>query len=61
MDSYDIKRFALIQATIAEIEGMKIKNKERKNDGMAFAYSQDHFDEKSDELRELASKHNEQL
>lgn len=56
-----IKRLALVQAIIAEIEGMKIKNIERSNNQEAPAYSEEAFYYKADELRILAAKHNYEL
>lgn len=61
MTTYDIKRLALVQAVMAELEGMKIKNAERLQDDMSPAYPEDHFYDKAYELRDIAAKHDEQL
>jgi hypothetical protein len=44
------------QAINAEIEGMKIMNQERLNNNFAAAYDQSHFEEKAEELRNLAAE-----
>jgi len=61
MTEYDIKRLALIFAIQAEIEGMKAANIEREAQGYALAYGEKAFADTAEELRVLASKHNEQL
>ena len=61
MDEYTVKRLALIPAVQAEIEGMKALNKQRELCGHSVGYSENDFCDKAEELRVLASKHNEQL
>jgi hypothetical protein len=61
MNNYDVKRFALVLAVQAEIEGMKALNDYRKGLGQGIAYSDEPFFEKAEELRVLASKHDDQL
>ena len=61
MNEYDIKRLALILAVQAEIEGMKVENLQREQNNYTPVYSDNHFQNKAEELRELAYKHNEQL
>lgn len=61
MNEYDVKRLALVFAVQAEVEGMKVENLQREQSGLSCAYAVNCFDSKADELRELASKHNEQL
>lgn len=61
MNEYDIKRLALILSVQAEIEGMKVENLQREQDGYSMAYTDADFCSKAKELRDLASKHNEQL
>lgn len=62
MNEYDVKRLGLTLAIQAEIEGMKSENTLRAQyDGQVPSYAQHHFDEKAEELRVLAYKHNEQL
>jgi len=61
MNNYDVKRLALVLAVQAEIEGMKYLNEERIQNGHTPGYDENMFCEKAEELRLLASKHNEQL
>ena len=61
MDEYTIKRLALILAVQAEIEGMKATNMQRQSNGESMGYNDHDFCCKAEELRILASKHNEQL
>ncbi len=61
MDQYDIKRLALVLAIQAEIEGMKAENKQRKVTGNSLAYSDEQFQNKAIDLRNLAYANNEQL
>jgi len=61
MNEYDIKRLALVLSVQAEIEGMKCANVERRHLSHADAYDNEAFAEKAEELRILASKHNEEL
>lgn len=60
MDSYDVKRLALVLAVQAEIEGMKAENIIRKQNNESPAYIEQ-FSDKASELRNLAFCHNEQL
>jgi hypothetical protein len=55
------KRLALALSVQAEIEGMKVENTERENHGFAAAHNIDSFYEKAEELRVIASKHEDQL
>ena len=61
MNEYDVKRLIEAFAIEAEIEAMKIANKQRDLPSEAPAYDENDFFEKAEELRILASKHNEQL
>ena len=61
MDTYDVKRLALVLAVQAEIEGMKALNKEREIQGNSLGYNERDFAYMANQLRELASKHNESL
>jgi hypothetical protein len=61
MNTYDIKRLALILAVQAEVEGMKALNTYREDLGQGIAYVRSDFLEKAEELRVLASKHDDQL
>lgn len=53
MNAIDIRRLGLILATQTEIEGMKIANAERDLPSKAAAYSEEDFQEKANELRNL--------
>lgn len=62
MNEYDVKRLAAVLALQAEIEGMKIHNKIKTSEGNYITiYGQSDFDQMAFQLRELSSKHNEQL
>jgi len=65
MHHYDVKRFALVLAIQAEIEGAKLDNKERIHNQIAFSvglnYPPQWFEQKAEELRTLANLHDEQL
>ena len=61
MNEYDVKRLIEARAIQAEIEAMKIANREREIRDESPAYNEGDFQEKAEELRELASKHNDQL
>jgi hypothetical protein len=58
MTEYDVKRLALVYSILAEIEAMKAYNRQHKDDE---AYTAPQFFEKAEELRILASKHNDML
>ena len=61
MNEYDVKRLALVLSIQAEIEGMKAENMQRASMGESMAYIEGDFEYRAEELRVLASKHNEQL
>lgn len=61
MDHYDVKRLALVLAVQAEIEGMKAENKQCEIEGSNLCYSDQKFQDKALELKNLAYAHNEQL
>jgi len=61
MNEYDVKRLAGVLAIQAEIEGMKFENLQREQYNKSHAYSDDDFQEKAEELRTIASKHDYQL
>jgi hypothetical protein len=61
MEKFDVKRLALVLAVQAEIEGMKVANSVKEANGFSPAYGHDHFFDKAEELRILASKHDNQL
>ena len=61
MNECSIRRYALILAVQAEIEGMKAPNQERLCNGQALAYSDEAFKEKAERLRDLAYTHDLQL
>jgi len=61
MNTYDVKRLALILAVQTEIEGMKAENKQREILGNSMAYTEEDFIDKASELRNLSYCHDEQL
>lgn len=61
MNEYDVKRLAEVLAIQAEIEGMKVENLTREQNGLAVAYDNTQFAYMAEQLRIVASKHNEQL
>ncbi len=61
MTNTDIKRFGLILAIHAEIEGMKTANRTRAQNKQSMAYSEVSFDEKAAELRNIIYCHDDQL
>lgn len=58
MTNYDVKRLALVFSIQAEIEGMKAANSQYEQDQR---YGDVEFRYKAEELRIIASKHDEQL
>ncbi len=58
---YNVKRLALVLAVQAEIEGMKAENIMREQNNESPAYGSSQFNDKAEELRNLAYAHNEQL
>ncbi len=61
MDTYSVKRLALVLAIQSDIEGMKAENQRREHADHAQAYDEIAFDGKAEELRVLASMHDDQL
>lgn len=61
METYDVKRFALVLAVQAEVEGMKVADKERNIKHGDLQYNEEAYQSKADELRNLAHCHDEQL
>lgn len=65
MNIYNIKRFGLINAIIAEIEAAKLDNKIREENGTGFSigfnYPTEFFNEKAEQLRNLSYCHDEKL
>jgi len=63
MNEYDVKRLALVLAVQAEIEGMKAENQTANANGRPSVYhiGSFDFDQKAEELRILAYKHNDEL
>jgi hypothetical protein len=61
MHHYDVKRFALVLAIQAEIEGMKAENKYQEMNEYDLTYGQGDFAIKAEELRIIANLHDEQL
>ena len=61
MGEYDVRRLALILACQAEIEGMKAENKFREIQDQSLAYGEEAFNDKANELKNLAYAHDQQL
>ena len=61
MNEYDVKRLAEVLAIQAEIEGMKFNNMQREQYNQSYSYTDEDFCSKAEELRVIASKHNDQL
>ena len=55
MEHYDVIRLAHVLAVQAEIEGMKAANENRRQVDGGMAYIESDFNEKAEELRQLAS------
>ena len=55
MEHYDVKRLALVLSIQAEIEGMKVRNL------VDACYSDHHFEDKAEELRNAACRPDHQL
>ena len=60
-DHYNVRRLALVLAKQAEIEGMKAENTLRDHRGETPTYNEGHFQDKVNDLENLAYSHNEQL
>jgi len=61
MTEYDVKRFALVSAVNAEIDGMKADNNIRELNGLIPCYDSSSFEYKANELRNIAAMHDHQL
>lgn len=61
MDSYDVKRLALILSVQAEVDGMKFENLQREQYNHSHAYTDEDFQSKAAELENLAHASNDQL
>lgn len=61
MENYDVVRLGMLLAVQAEIEGLKVKNREQIALGMAPAYGEQHFRDKAEELRNISHCHAHQL
>jgi hypothetical protein len=61
MEHNDVKRFALVLAVQAEIEGMKAENKRLEFTGDSPRYIKEDFYSKVCELERLAYAHDDQL
>ena len=61
MNHYDVMRLALVLAVHAEIEGMKAENMYRDQMNHSPSYNEGHFQEKAEELRNLAHAADHQL
>ena len=56
-----IKRLGLILAIQAEIEGMKASNDQRMITHESLAYTEDHFQSRAEELRNIVAMHEDQF
>lgn len=61
MHYYDVRRLALVLAVQAEIEGMKAENMQRECMKCSPSYVEGHFQEKAEQLRNLAYAPDEKL
>jgi hypothetical protein len=61
MNTFDVKRLALVLSVQAEVEAMKTENSLRMSMDYSPAYTEDHFFRKANELNDLANKHDHQL
>ncbi len=61
MNEEDVIRFGLILAIQAEIEGMKVANSERDLPAESVAYTDEDFQAKADELRNVSYCDSRQL
>lgn len=61
MDSYAVRRLALVLAVQAEIDGMKAENAMCAVSNQSPIYWAARFDEKAEQLRNLSYVHDEQL
>jgi len=61
MTQADVRRFALVLAVQARIEGMKADNTAREQRGESLAYPGKEFFDAEEELRNLAYIHDDQL
>lgn len=55
------KRLILVTALEAELQGMIADNKMREHEGLSMAYTGADFNDISEQMRELAEKHEDQL
>ena len=61
MESADVKRFGLLLAVQAEIEGMKFENKLQLINYEDILYNENHFRDKAEELRNIVHCNDLQL
>lgn len=54
MSPHNLRIWALIQAELVRVEGMKIKNKERERDDYAYAYDESAFNNVATEIERLS-------
>jgi len=60
-DFYNIRRLALVLAIQAEVEGMKAENQIRMLNNIPLIYGDREFNEKAEDLRQMAYAHDEQI
>jgi len=61
MEQSEVVRMGLILAVQTEVEGMKVANSERDLPAESVAYTEEDFQAKAEELRNISYCHNEQL
>lgn len=61
MEDEAVRRLAIVLSVQAEIDGMKAENDQRKLKGLDLKYGEEHFNDKAEELRNLAYTHPYQL
>lgn len=61
MDNAAVKRYVLASAVNAEVAGMVAENISREQNGESIAYVEGHFQEKAEELHNLANCHDDNL
>jgi len=61
MDDLSVLKLGLISHVNAEIEAMKCTNHERKENNLALAYNENHFQEKADQLLNIVWSNSENI
>lgn len=61
MTDASVKRLILVTALEAEVQGMIAENKNREAQGLQMAYDNSQFTYMADEMRTIASAHDDQI